>query len=495
MKILLASSEVHPFSKTGGLADMVGALGKALARAGQEVGVVTPLYRGILEKFPQMRRVDWWFDLPLGNRRCQAELFALEMEKNLTVYFIRQPEFYDRAGIYGESDFSYADNSDRFIFFSKCVAHLARYLPWRADIVHVHDWQTAFVPALIQQQRRGEGWGTPPRTCLTIHNLAYQGIFPASAFALTNLPPDYFTINTSEFYGQLNCLKVGIVLADTVTTVSPRYAREIMTEEYGCALDDLLRKRENSFVGILNGVDYSEWDPATDKHLPQTYSMTRPAGKTANKLALQNELGLPENKRLPLFATITRLAEQKGVDIELGALEEMLSAEMQFVLLGSGSTAYERGYLELARRFPGKVAVRIGYNEGLSHRIEAASDFYIMPSRFEPSGLNQMYSLRYGSIPIVRATGGLDDSVIDLKENSERATGIKFRDLSARSLAKAVRKALALYQQPELFRKFRRNGMKADFSWEKTVGQYIAVYEAGLTPKPLPDWQSVPRAC
>ena len=366
----------------------------------------------------------------------------------------------------------------RFIFFSKCVTHLARYLPWRPEIVHVHDWQTAFVPALILHQKRTEGWGNPPPTCLTIHNLAYQGIFPQDAFALTNLPQDYFVMDGAEFYGQLNCLKAGIIFADMITTVSPRYAREITTEEFGCALDDRLRKRQGHLFGILNGVDYDEWNPASDSFLEYPYSVTQLTGKSANKLALQKELGLPQSKDVPLFGTISRLAEQKGVDIELGALVEMLSADIQLVLLGSGSRLYERGYHELARRFPFKVAVRIGYDEGLSHRIEAGCDFYIMPSHFEPCGLNQMYSLRYGTIPIVRTTGGLDDSVIDYTQDAACANGIKFQEYSSRALAKAIRKALAIYKQPDLLRRFRQNGMRADFSWEQTVEEYVKIYEA-----------------
>ena len=321
-------------------------------------------------------------------------------------------------------------------------------------MVHINDWQTGLVPALILQQRRAEGWGNPPPTCLTIHNLAYQGIFPPGAFALTNLPGEFFTIESAEFYGQLNCLKAGIAFADAITTVSPRYAREIMTEEFGCALDGLLRQRQNRLFGILNGVDHEEWNPATDPLLPQTFSARRLAGKTACKLALQNEMGLPETADTPLFGTISRLAEQKGVDIQLGALEEMLSTDIQFVQLGSGSSAYERGYYELARRFPSKVAVRVGYDEGLAHRIEAGCDFYLMPSRFEPSGLNQMYSLCYGTIPIVRAVGGLDDSVIDFSQDAARANGIKFHEYSSRALAKAIRKALALYQHPDLLQAF-----------------------------------------
>jgi starch synthase len=482
MKILLASSEVHPFSKTGGLADMVAALGKALAHAGHEARIVTPLYRGIREKFPQLRREDWQFDLPLGAKRVSAQLWSLELEPSLTIWFVDQPEFYDRAGIYLGANFSYADNDERFIFLSKCVANLARYSPWQPDIVHVHDWQVALVPALLLHQKNAEGWGKPPPTCLTIHNLAYQGTFPGTSFALTNLPLDYFTMDGAEFYGQLNCLKAGIVYADAITTVSPRYAREIMTEALGCALDDRLRLRRNHLFGILNGVDYSEWNTTKNKFLPHPYSVTRMAGKAANKLALQKELGLPEQKDVPLFGTIARLAEQKGVDIQLGALEEMLSADIQFVLLGSGSPVFERGYQELVERFPGKVAARFGFNEGLSHRIEAACDFFLMPSQFEPCGLNQMYSLRYGTIPVVRATGGLDDSVIDYTQSPAQANGIKFQEYSARALAKAMRKALAIYAQPELLRLYRRNGMSADFSWEQTVEKFVKIYELIINP-------------
>lgn len=477
MKILLASSEVHPYSKTGGLADMVGALGKALARAGHEVRIVTPLYRDLLEKFPQIRRENWQFDLPLGARRVQGELFSLDVEKRLTVHFVQQPAFYLRAGLYLEDDVSYADNDARFIFFSKCVAHLARYLPWRPDVVHVNDWQTALVPALILHQRRADGWGKAPPACLSIHNLAYQGIFPAESFALTNLPPGYFTVDGAEFYGLLNCLKAGIACADVITTVSPRYAREITTEEFGCGLDGFLRQQQHKLFGILNGVDSEEWNPASDAFLARPYSVARLAGKSMNKLALQKEMDLPPEPKVPLFGTISRLAEQKGVDIQLGALQEMLSTRMQFVLLGSGSPAYERGYHDLARRFPDKVAVRVGYDEGLAHRIEAGCDFYLMPSRFEPSGLNQMYSLRYGTIPIVRATGGLDDSVIDYTERPAGANGIKFREFSPRALAKAIRKALALYQHPALLRQFRQTAMRADFSWNQTIGEYLKVYE------------------
>ncbi len=476
MKIFLASSEVHPFSKTGGLADMVGAYGKALAQAGHEVCIITPLYRGIQDKFPAIKRVDWWFDLPMGSKRVQAELWSLVVEKGLTIYFVKQPGYYDRAALYNEGDISYADNAERYIFFSKCAVNLARYSSRPPDVLHTHDWQTGLVSALILQQRR-DGWLNPPAVCHTIHNLAYQGIFPPGTFELTNLPLEFYTPEGAEFYGSLNCLKAGIAFADVITTVSPRYAREIMTEEFGCALDGMLRNRQGQFFGILNGIDCEEWNPATDQFIERPYSMKRLRDKAVDKLALQKEAGLPALEDVPLFGTISRLAEQKGVDIEICALEEILNANIQFVLLGSGSQVYERGYHELARRFPTKAAVRVGYDEALAHRIEAGADFYLMPSLFEPSGLNQMYSLRYGTIPIVRATGGLDDSVIDYTENVTLANGIKFREYSARALVKAMRKAMAIYEKPALFRRFRLNAMKADFSWNNTVNEYLKVYD------------------
>jgi len=477
MRILLASSEVHPYSKTGGLADSVGAFGKALAKAGHEVGIVTPLHRGVHASFPAMQPVDWQFDLPLGTKRCNAELHVLEPTERLRVYFINQPQYFDRTGLYGENGTDYWDNGERFIFFSKCVAHLARYLPWKPEVLHVNDWHTGLVPLIVAQQSRMEKWNDPPQVCLTIHNLAYQGVFPRNTFALTNLPANLFSPDSAEFYGQLNCLKAGIAAANVITTVSPRYAREITTPEFGAGLDGLLRKRQSSLIGILNGVDYDEWNTTNNAFLPSKYSVNDLAGKAACKAALQADLGLVVNSATPLFGVVTRLAEQKGIDITLGALEEMLSADMQFVMLGSGSPNFERAFQDLARRLPDQVAVRIGYNQSLAHRIEAASDFYLMPSRFEPCGLNQMYSLRYGTIPIVRRTGGLDDTVVDLLEHAQLADGIKFSEYSAHGLSKAIRKALVLFQDKQLMNRYRRNGMIVNFSWGKAVREYVGAYQ------------------
>lgn len=476
MRILLASSEVHPFSKSGGLADMVAALGKALGRAGHEVGLVTPLYAGILDRFTQIRRIDWWMDLPMGAGRIQAGVWTLQPSPGLTIYFIDHAPFFARAGLYGEAGHDYPDNGQRFIFFSKCVVHLARYLPWRPEIVHAHDWQAGLVPILMQHQRFTDGWMNVPATCFTIHNLAYQGNFARAAYDFTNLPLDYFNPNGVEFFGYMSCLKAGILYSDLVTTVSPRYAREITTEEFGCGLDAILRQRQSSLVGILNGVDYEEWNTDHNPHLPYPYSLRNLAGKAKTKAQLQAEMGLPVRAEAPLFASITRLAEQKGVDIQLGALEEMLAADMQFVLLGSGTPAYETAYRALQKRHPGKVSVRFGFNNTLAHHMEAGADFFLMPSRYEPCGLNQMYSLRYGTIPIVRVTGGLDDSVIDVSEDTDDANGIKFREYSVRALAKATRKALVLFQTPELLNHYRQNAMLADFSWDRTATEYVKAY-------------------
>lgn len=478
MKILLASSEVHPYSKTGGLADMVGALAKQLARDGHQVGLVTPLYAGIRERFPEIARFNWPLDLPLGMQYANGEIWTLKPLPGLTIYFVDQPEFYERPSLYQHSGTDYPDNAERFLFLSKAVVQLARHLPWQPELVHVHDWQVGMVPLLIQHEKAVAGWGNAPRTCLTIHNLAYQGLFPPSKYVLTNLPGKYFQPDGVEFYGQLNCLKAGIAYADLITTVSPRYAREITTREFGCGLEGLLQRRQNSLVGILNGVDYDEWNTVHNPFLKHPYSAADFNGKTLDKVALQTELGLPVSESIPLFGSVNRLVEQKGVDIQLGALEEMLGTDMQFVLLGSGHPSFEKGYLDLARRYPQKVAVRIGYNHALSHQIEAGSDFFLLPSRFEPCGLNQMYSLRYATIPIVRATGGLDDSVVDVTENAERADGIKFSEYSSRALAKSIRKALALYAESELLMHYRLNGMEANFSWEQTARQYLGLYQS-----------------
>ena len=453
MNILHASSEVFPYSKTGGLADATAALAKSQAAAGHGVTLVTPLYRGIREKFDGLK--------PLGQAQIQAKVWRLEPEPNLTVLFIDEPEWFDRNSLYGQTD-----DAERFIFFSKCVAHLAR----RAEIVHAHDWQSGLVMPLLADE--------PISKVLTIHNAAYQGCFPADKFELTGLPESFFDWQQLEFHGGVSFLKGGIVFADLVTTVSPRYARELLTEEYGCGLEGVFQSRVGTLTGVLNGVDYNEWNTTNNPHLAAAYSADSVDGKHLNKLALQRELGLPELDGVPLFGNISRFTDQKGIDILLGALEQLLSSSVifQFAGLGSGDSLLEQAMGGLAKRYPKQVAVKIGYDTGLAHRIEAGSDFYLMPSRFEPCGLNQLYSLRYGSVPIVRATGGLDDSVIDLGHGEEIATGIKFGDCSAATLGQALSQAQELFTNRERLAKVRDNGMRTDFSWTRTTAEYEKLY-------------------
>jgi starch synthase len=481
MKILLATSEVYPYSKTGGLADMLSALSKTLARQGHEVGVVTPLYGSILDKFPEIKKMDWELELPLDWHQIQGGVHSLKVEKGLTYYFIEQEEFFNRPGIYQHNGLDYPDNPERFIFFSKAVAHLAQFLPWKPDLVHVHDWQTALVPLLL---KHAQGIGLLDRsipTCLTIHNLVYQGVFPAKIFAMTNLPWGYFNPSGSEFYGNFNFLKSGIVFADRLTTVSPGYAKEIMGAEYGANLNGVLYQRANALTGILNGADYEVWNTSNNPALEQPYSVKNVAtGKARNKELLQQTMGLTRNPKIPLFGNIGRMADQKGMDILLPALEDMLAGDIQFVCLGNGSARYEAATRELQSRFPHKVGLFIGYDAELAHQITAGSDFFLMPSRYEPCGLNQMYSLRYGTLPIVRATGGLMDTVVDPNESSTQANGFKFSAYTSQDLARTMIRALSVYYSSAIFKNMRKNAMQADFSWDQTARRYEEVYKAAL---------------
>lgn len=486
MHIVHAASELHPFSKTGGLADMVGALAQALARAGHRVDVVTPLYRGIRARHPGIVPANWRFDLPLGPRLVTGEFWKFQPERNLTLWFVDQPEFFDRAGIYNERNVDYPDNAERFTFFAKAAVLLARHLDSAPQILHCHDWQTGLVPMLVRESVTRGAWPSAPRTLLTIHNLAYQGWFPSSAFSFTNLPAAWFHQESAEAWQQMNCLKAGLNLADALSTVSPRYAQEICTPEFGCGLDPLLRRRGHELSGILNGVDYGEWNTDHNPALPHAYDANHLAGKAGNKQVLQRELGLPIDAEVPLFTNITRLTDQKGADLQLTALEGLLGegASLQFALLGSGDPVLEAGYRALAIAYPKQVAARIGFDPKLAHRLEAGADFYLMPSRFEPCGLNQLYSLRYGTIPVVRATGGLDDSVIDVRDERSHdgaaATGIKFTEATPVALAHAIRKALTLHATSEWLAQYRRNGMESDFSWERQSLHYVELYDSLL---------------
>ena len=480
MKILLATSELYPYSKTGGLADMVAALGKTLAKQGHQVGIVTPLYAGIQEKWPDLEKMDWKLQVSLDWKSVEGAVYQRKTEDGCTLYFIAQGLYFDRDGIYQHKGVDFADNAERYTFFSKAVVNLAEYLPWQPELVHVHDWQTSLVPLLLKHLRSSGALQRKIASCLTIHNLAYQGLFAKEVFAMANVPWGYFDPAGAEYYGNFNFLKTGIVFADTLTTVSPHYAEEIQGAEYGVGLNGILNQRKNDLTGILNGADYDVWNTETNSSIPFHYSVKSMAGKTKCKTALQRRMGLPEDPKIPLFANIGRMAEQKGVDIMIPAVEDILTGDVQFVCLGGGAAHYERGVQNLHQLFPQKTNCFIGYDPQLAHLITAGADFFLMPSQYEPCGLNQMYSLRYGTLPIVRDTGGLSDSVIDPHESADKADGFKFSRYSANDLGRAIIRALSIYYSPARFKAMRRNAMAADFSWDQTARSYVRVYQKAI---------------
>lgn len=487
MKILHAASELVPYSKTGGLADMVGALAKYTVKAGHDARVVTPLYPCVRDQLARekrkLRKIGGIF-LPHREQQAGAAVYSTRLDDGVTVYFIEHEVYFARSFLYGykqgEETVDYPDNAERFIFFSKCVVDLARRGKWRPEILHAHDWQTGMVPLLVHHQQWSEGWTDAPKTLFTIHNLLYQGAGPAANYQWANLPWYYFNPDGAEFYGGLNLLKTGLAFAHRLSTVSPRYAEEIRTPEFGAGLHGLLERRREVLSGILNGVDYELWRTEGNPHLRASYSAADLSGKLVNKRALQEEVGLPVRADWPLFATVSRIETEKGFELIVEAMEEMLARDLQYVLLGTGRKELVVALTALAARHPENCRVLIDFKGPLAHRIEAAADFYVMPSLVEPCGLNQMYSLRYGAVPIVRDTGGLHDTVTDARQDPAAANGIKFSEKSGPALARAIRKALDLYQDPAALDHYRQNGMGADFSWPRFVPQYEALYAAML---------------
>ncbi len=468
---------MQPFSKTGGLADVTAALGKYLGAAGVRVGVVTPLYRGLLKAHQGIRQTERVVTVKMGSQKESGRIYECEPSKNLTIYFVEHQRFFQRDGIYGERNADYSDNAERFLFFNKVLLELSRQIPWRPDVVHVHDWPAAMLPALLRNEAQTGNYPAPPKTLFTVHNLAYQGLFPAHWMPLTNLPPEYFAPSGMEFYGQMSFLKAGIVYADYVSTVSPSYAEEILSEEFGCGLQGVLAERRNRLTGILNGVDYAEWNTTNNPHLEHSYSPENMQGKADEKKRLQRDLGFPVDGQVPLFGIISRLVEQKGIALLAEALRQSLQRPMQFVLLGSGEPTLERMMQELSRQFPTQVGIKIGYDPVWAHRIEAAGDFYLMPSRFEPCGLNQLYSQKYGTIPIVHAVGGLRDSVKDESQGASQATGVKFTEFTVDALLEAISRATKIFQKTELFCAYRRRAMSLDFSWKRATKAYLNLYQ------------------
>ncbi len=471
-RILMAASEMAPFAATGGLGDVLGALPAALAELGATVHVVLPAYRGIPSAAAH-GPVSTTLVVPHGDALHEAGLRTTR-HGDVAVSFVVADRFFDRDGLYGDARGDHADNAARFAFFAEAVLALVARLEPPPDLVHCHDWQTGLVPALARTGDDARLAGLP--TVFTIHNLGYQGIFPPDVWPVLGLDRRYFDPAYLEFYGQVNFLKSALVFADALTTVSPRYAEEIQSPGLGHGLDGVLRARRHVLRGIVNGIDDVRWDPRRDPHLAAPFGPDDLEGKAACKTALQAAWGLPVAPQVPLFGMVTRLAEQKGLDLLAAALPDLLALDLQLVILGRGDERYERWLLEAGSRDPSKLAVRLAFDEALAHQVEAGADAFLMPSRYEPCGLNQMYSMRYGTVPVVRATGGLDDTVDDVVAAPDRGTGFKFDDYSPAALVTAVRRVLACYADPAGWERIMREGMRRDWSWRRAAAEYLELY-------------------
>lgn len=475
MKILLAGSELTPFARTGGLGDVLDALPAALAARGHEVSLVVPCYSAFLEApelKPQPTGVR--ISIEVGHHRRIAEILECTAENGVQLFLVRCDELFARSGLYGSEGRDFEDNAERFIFFSKAVVELARRLRPAPDIVHVHDWQTALVPVLVAAQR------LPFRSVLTIHNLAYQGSFWAPDFGLTNLPGSYFSARGVEFYGRMNLLKGGILYASQVTTVSARYAQEIQTPAFGAGLDAVIREHADKLHGILNGADYRVWNPETDKLLPKKFGPSAMSGKTTSRTALLKSLGLAPKPSGPIFALVTRLAQQKGIDLLVPLLDRLLANDVRLVVLGEGQTSYERELGIASRRHPERFAYRRSMDEKLAHLIYAGADVFLIPSHFEPCGLSAMYALKYGAVPLAHATGGLYEMIQDYDSASDTGNGVLFHDDSPEALWDAMVRVLGYYGAPEQWAKLLQRGMACDFSWSRSVERYEEVYELAV---------------
>ena len=485
LHIVMASSEAVPYAKTGGLADVVGALSMALAKSGYQVTVLLPGYRTQLAQ--KDRRIAMQFSVPVGERPMDVSieeeyLTVTGALHHVRVLFVCHDPYFDRPGLYQQDHRDYPDNLDRFTLFCRAVIQAMHILVdvrrEKIDILHLHDWQTALCAVYLKALAHEHNSLQSIKTLLTVHNLGYQGIFPGQEFMKTGLPSSLFSLSGLEFYGAVNCLKGGIIFSDAVSTVSPTYAREILTAEYGCGLEGVLASRRDGVTGVTNGIDEAAWDPAHDAYLPAKYHADDLSGKLTCKRVLQQELGLP-SLDVPLLAVIGRLTFQKGFDLLLEILPELMALDLQLVVLGTGDTHLEQGFIAAKERYAHRIGLHLGFDEGLAHRIEAGSDMLIMPSRYEPCGLSQLYSLRYGTVPIVRRTGGLADTVVPFRPStikSKIATGFHFIDPSPDALLSAILLALHVYEEQEVWRSLVTAGMKADLSWDQSARVYADLY-------------------
>ena len=475
MHIAFAASECVPFSKTGGLADVIGALPPALANLGHQVTVFLPHYRQTQLDNPRV--VIPSITVPFDDRYRFCSVLDGGKRSGVQFYFIDYPPFFDRDGLYGTPLGDYHDNAERFAMFSRAVLEATKVLG-APDILHCHDWQTALIPILLKTLYDEDPAfaGTP--CVFTIHNLGYQGIFQPEILPLLMLPWDLFTMSKLEFYGKVNFLKGAISMADFITTVSRKYSQEIQTAEYGFGLEGVLRARGNTITGILNAVDYASWNPETDSFIAAKYSASDLSGKATCKVDLLHEFGLPQDTRLPVVGIVSRFVQQKGFDLIQQVADRLAMEEMILIVLGNGQREYEELFRRLNKQYPQKIAVKIAYDNALAHKIEAGSDIYLMPSHYEPCGLNQIYSLRYGTVPVVRATGGLDDTVEQFDPRTSKGTGFKFREYSGEAMLDCVTgRGHAVSRQSGGMGTLMRNGMAQDYSWTNSAREYVKVYE------------------
>ncbi|MEW5875250.1 MAG: glycogen synthase GlgA [Candidatus Zixiibacteriota bacterium] len=486
LNVLFLSPEVVPFAKSGGLADVAGALPQALAERGCSVTVGMPFYGDLLKgKFETLPAGGPTVTVPVGTESYTLSIRALEAPiGNVRHLFVQNAELYARAGLYGDAKGDYPDNDARFICFCRGILEWVKRTGWKPDIVHVNDWQSATAAAFLATIFADDPFFAETRSVLTIHNLAYQGLFPAERFANLGLDPGlFYPTSPFEFWGQVSFLKSGIAFAHKTNTVSPTYAREIQTAEMGAGLDGVLRDRAADLSGILNGMDGKDWSPTSDPLIAKTFTSGRiPSGKKANKEALCERAGLPKKRwERPLIGMISRLAEQKGFDLIEEAADELYEMDFNLVLLGTGEKRFHDLFAKLGKEYPDRLKVFLTFDNALAHQIEAGSDFFLMPSRYEPCGLNQMYSLAYATIPIVRATGGLADTVIDADADPGRGNGFVFDNYTPAAMLDAVERALAAYDQPKRLASLRKRAMAADFSWERSAQAYIDLYHAALS--------------
>jgi starch synthase len=481
MRILFVASEGLPFSKTGGLADVVEALPKALVAQGHEVAVVLPRYRGT----PSTGNVISSLTIPVGTRLRFPAVADGGALHGVHYFFLDDPAYFDRDGIYGGPAGDYPDNAERYGEFCRAAIEISKHL-WPADVFHCHDWQAALLPVFLRTVYGDDPAVKDLPVVFTIHNMGYHGQFRRDVLATAGIPAELFNPAALEFYGNVNLLKGGLIYSDYLTTVSPTYAREIQTPEFGYGLDGVVRSRGDRVVGILNGVDYAAWNPAKDNLIAAKYSAKDLTGKQACKRDLLQEFGLAsDNLHRAVLGIVSRFADQKGFDLIADRAHEVLQEDVMMVVLGTGDRRYEDLFRALAAAYPGRVGFKFAYDNVLAHKVEAGSDIFLMPSRYEPCGLNQIYSLKYGTVPVVRATGGLDDSVEKFDVEHGTGTGFKFAEYTGAAFLYAVKQALQHYADERIWKRIQLNGMAKDFSWKAPAAEYAKVYAAARTARGL----------